>query len=69
MRQLVGGRATFRLMLVTDNKESHKCSCSSLGLREDVSKTGRFPRVKPADQVRDVTEAGTLQILVAIELR
>ena len=26
-------------MLVTDNKESHKSSCSSLGLREDVSKT------------------------------
>jgi hypothetical protein len=42
-------------------RHSHKSSCSSLGLREDVSETGRFPRVKPSDQVRDVTEAGTLQ--------
>jgi hypothetical protein len=48
-------------MLVTDNKESLKSYCSSLGLNENVSKTGRFPRVKPADQVRDVTETGTLQ--------
>ena len=61
MRQLVGGRATFRLMLVTDNKESRKSSCSSLGLREDVSETGRFPGVETADQVRDVAEAGAPQ--------
>ena len=50
------------LMPATHNdKESHESSGSSLGLREDVSKTGRLPCIEPADQVSEVAETGTLQ--------